>query len=168
MCYYFFLNKNVLIFIFNSQFNISFTANKKSCRLPGHNIRPRIRYIHAVPNNTSTYVHCHSNHPFSILCNIPEAINTRLSNISSDEKSFTEAIPPYQEALRKSGYNHQLKFNPSTPKKDHNRKGHRNNIWFNPSYNSNVSTNIGKCFLKSVDSYFCTWQPNQKDRVSYL
>ena len=91
-----------------------------------------------------------------ILRNIPEAINTRLSNISSDEKSFTEAIPPYQEALRKSGYNHQLKFNSFTPKKDHQRKRHRNVIWFNPPYSSNVSTNIGKCFLKLVDSCFST------------
>ena len=56
------------------------------------------------PNNTPTYVHYRSNHPPSIIRNIPEAINRRLSNISSDEKSFTDAIPPYQAALQKSGY----------------------------------------------------------------
>ena len=42
------------------------------------------------------------------LKNIPEAINKRRSEISSDE----EAVPPYQEALRKSGYSHTPKFNP--------------------------------------------------------
>lgn len=36
--------------------------------------------------------------------NIPEAVNKRLSEISSDEEAFNEAAPPYQEALRKGGY----------------------------------------------------------------
>ena len=68
------------------------------------------------PNNTPQYVNRHSNHPPSILRNIPEAINKRLSNISSDKASFDSAIPPYQEALKKSGYAHTLNFNPEPPK----------------------------------------------------
>lgn len=68
------------------------------------------------PNNTPQYVNRHCNHPPSILHNIPEAINKRLSNISSDKASFDSAIPPYQEALKKSGYAHTLNFNPEPPK----------------------------------------------------
>ena len=41
------------------------------------------------------------NHPPSILRRIPEAINRRPTNISSDKQSFDAAIPPYQEALKK-------------------------------------------------------------------
>ena len=37
----------------------------------------------------------------NIIKNIPESINRRLSNISSNEKIFQKAIPPYQDALKK-------------------------------------------------------------------
>ena len=63
------------------------------------------------PGNTPQY-HCDSNHPPSIIRSVPEAINKRLSNISSDKSAFDSAIPPYQEALRRSGYNYKLQYNP--------------------------------------------------------
>ena len=44
------------------------------------------------PNNTPLYVHNKSNHPPNIIKNIPESINRRLSNISSNEKIFQKAI----------------------------------------------------------------------------
>ena len=65
------------------------------------------------PNDNPLYVHSLSNHPKSILKNIPEAVNRRLSALSSDEKMFTEVAPSYQEALKKSGYNFKLEFNPT-------------------------------------------------------
>ena len=64
------------------------------------------------PMSTPLYVHSQSNHPPNIIRNIPAAINRRLSSISSDRAVFNEAAPPYQEALRKSGYPHQLEFEP--------------------------------------------------------
>lgn len=51
------------------------------------------------PTTTLLYVHSKSNHPSCTIKNIPEAINKRLSEISSDEEAFKEAAPPYQEAL---------------------------------------------------------------------
>ena len=57
------------------------------------------------------YVHNKSNHPPKIIENIPAAINKRLSEISSDEdptRGFQRAVPLYQEALAKSGYQHKL------------------------------------------------------------
>ena len=110
------------------------------------------------PNNTPLYVHKKSNHPPNILKNIPDSINRRLSNISSNENIFKEAIPPYQEALRKSGYNYEFKYAP----KDANRNESNNNnsrrkrrvTWFNPPYSQNVTTNVGKSFLKLLDKCF--------------
>ena len=67
--------------------------------------------------NTPQYINRHSNHPRPILRNLPAGINRRLSNISSDKRSFDSAAPPYQEALRKSGYNYNLNFDPR-PSKD--------------------------------------------------
>ena len=64
------------------------------------------------PNDTPLYVHKLSNHPKNILTNIPLSVNKRLSCISSNETVFKEAISPYQEALNKTGYQHQLIFDP--------------------------------------------------------
>ena len=55
-------------------------------------------------------MHSKSNHPLSVLRNIPLSINKRLTEISSDQDSFEQASPPYQQALDKSGYNHKLEF----------------------------------------------------------
>ena len=48
-------------------------------------------------NDIPVYVNKNSNHPQSILKNIPSAVNKRLSNISANENIFLEAIPPYQK-----------------------------------------------------------------------
>ena len=109
------------------------------------------------PLSTPLYVHSQSNHPPNILRNIPEAINWRLSSISSDQEVFNEAAPPYQEALRKSGYTHKLEFKPPPQRPPtQNRKRRRNVIWFNPPCNKNVKTNIGRAFLSLIDRSFPT------------
>ena len=112
------------------------------------------------PGNTPQYVHRNSNHPPSILRSVPETINKRLSNISSDKNAFDSAVPPYQEALQKSGYNFKLQYNPQPSKPKRSRS--RNIIWFNPPYNSTVSTNIGYKFLQAVDDCFTPDHPLRK------
>ena len=64
------------------------------------------------PNDTPIYVNRHSNHPPSITKNIPEAVNRRLSALSSSEQMFQSVSPTYQEALKQSGYDYKLEFNP--------------------------------------------------------
>jgi hypothetical protein len=89
------------------------------------------------PGNTPLYINHNCNHPPPILCSIPDAINKRLSKISSDKQSFESAVPPYQEALRKSGFNFVLNYNLQPPKPKRNRN--RNVMWFNPPYSANVA-----------------------------
>ena len=109
------------------------------------------------PLSTPLYVHSQSNHPPKILENIPEAINRRLSSISSDQDVFNEAAPPYQEALRKSGYTHKLEFKPPPQgPPTQRRKRRRNVIWFNPPYNKNVKTSIGRAFISLINRSFPT------------
>ena len=112
------------------------------------------------PGNIPQYVNSHSNHPPSVLRSIPEAINRRLSNISSDKQSFDTAIPPYQEALKRSGYGYNLNFNPQPPNPKRPRS--RNVIWFNPPFSANVATNIGHKFLRTVDECFPLNHPLRK------
>ena len=108
------------------------------------------------PATTPLYVHSKSNHPPNIIRNIPEAINKRLSEISSDEDAFNEAAPPYQEALRTSGYAYNLKFKPETQKPPNQKKRRRNIIWFNPPFNKNAQTDIGRMFINLIDKCFPT------------
>ena len=68
--------------------------------------------------------------------NIPAGVNKILSSISSDDKMFETAAPFYREALAKSGYEYELKFDPdaANPRsKARNRK--RNILWNKPPFN---------------------------------
>ena len=59
-----------------------------------------------------------------VLENIPLGINERLCRISANAEVFQKAVPPYQEALYKSGYTHKLELRPHEPqtKKKKRRK----------------------------------------------
>ena len=89
----------------------------------------------------------------------PENINKRLTAISSNETVFKKAAPIYQEALQRSGYTYELKYQPSTninkqQKAKEECKRHRNITWFNLPYNKQVSTNIGRQFLTLIKKCF--------------
>ena len=76
------------------------------------------------PNNQPQYVNNHSNHPPSIIKQIPKSINKRLSSLSSDQQSFDECKAVYENALKQSDYifplhysNHDFTNPPSTNKR---------------------------------------------------
>ena len=116
------------------------------------------------PNNTPEYVHRLSNHPPSVLKNIPKGVNQRLSSTSSNEEIFEKAAPMFQQALEKSGHNYKLKFDPPKQMKNKARKTSRKRkiLWFNPPYSLSVKTNIGKEFLKLIDKCFPKGHPLRK------
>ena len=113
-------------------------------------------------NNTPIYVNRKSNHPPAVIANIPLGINRRLSSISATKEVFEAAVPEYQQVLDRSGYEYQLTYEPPSvfPTKKKNRK--KNTTWFNPPYSMNVKTNIGKEFLKLVDTAFPHGNPLRK------
>ena len=114
----------------------------------------------AKPNTVPLYIHCQSNHPPSVIKNIPAAINRRLSSISCNEAVFNAAAPAYQEALNKSGYKQVLKFDTgAATQKEKSRNRKRRISWFNPPYNINTKTNIGSKFLNLIDSSFPPGHP---------
>ena len=98
-----------------------------------------------------------SNHPPSIIRNIPHGVNRRLSGLSSSQAIFDNAIPPYQEALNKAGYKHKLTFNPNLEDEDSQpkRKCRKRRVtWFNPPINKSVKTDVATTFLSIIDSCF--------------
>ena len=113
------------------------------------------------PNDRPLYVNTQSNHPPTVIKEIPKAINKRLNAISSNREKFDNAKDEYQKALTESGHIHQLAYNPeneATQNQARNKKK-RNIIWFNPPFNAAVSTNVGKRFLELIDKHFVKKHP---------
>ena len=82
-------------------------------------------------------------------------MNRRLCNISSDNNKFHASTACYQDALKKAGYNHILKYDSNEqPIEQISRKRNRKIIWYNPPFCKTVSTNIGKKFLQLIDKNF--------------
>ena len=53
------------------------------------------------PNINLAYIHKQSNHPPSIIRNLPKSTNKRLSTNSKNAQIFNEACPPYTEAIKR-------------------------------------------------------------------
>ena len=82
------------------------------------------------PNNDPLYINAKSKHPSTVVKHLPAAISSRLASISCNTEEFHRAKPIYEEALRKSGFNGDMKY---VDKQSEQRKIHKRNItWFNP------------------------------------
>ena len=62
------------------------------------------------PNSKISYIHRESNHPPSIIKQLPLCFESLLSKLSSDENVLIQAAFVYQEALKRAGYNHKLSY----------------------------------------------------------
>ena len=69
------------------------------------------------PNNTLLYIDVNWNHPPSALKNTVQAVQNRLSMLSSNKEIFEQAAPPYQKAPDSAGYKHKLEFTEPTSNK---------------------------------------------------
>ena len=65
------------------------------------------------PNSEINYIHRESNHTPTIIKQLPLSVESHSSKLSSDENVFIQAASVYQEALKRAGYNHKLKYSNS-------------------------------------------------------
>merc|ERR1712130_311827 len=93
------------------------------------------------PNNPISYIHTQSNHPPNILKNLPLNVEKYLSSLSSTEEIFNEASPPYQQALKESGFTHTLTYHPPPSTPIPKRCRTRKVTWFNPPFSKTVASN---------------------------
>ena len=56
------------------------------------------------PNNELQYVHSGSNHPPSILKQLPHSITNRIASLSCNAEEYEKALPAYRNALERSSY----------------------------------------------------------------
>lgn len=113
--------------------------------------------------NPPCYINTKSCHPANVIKQLPNMIENRISELSSNQTIFESEKAKYEKALKASGYKHTLTYkqqqqNRNTLPKNRKRKV----IWFNPPYNSAVKTNIAKEFLKLVDKHFPKNSPLHK------
>ena len=79
-------------------------------------------------------------------------ISQRISQNSSSEHLFNKAWPDYEKALQASGFSTKSSYSKTNTEKAKNRP--RKIIWFNPPFNKNVKTNVGKHFMHLLEKHF--------------
>ena len=96
-----------------------------------------------------------------ILCQRPRTEKNyyrRLYQLSSTREDFLAVVEPYQKALDRAGYNHQLLYQepdpPAAAPAASRRTRSRRVTWFNPPFSQSISTNVGQKFLNLIDSCF--------------
>ena len=62
------------------------------------------------PNKNPIYIHAKSNNPSSIIKDLPNMVNKRLSDLSCNEQEFNKAKPLYENALQDNGFNTSIKY----------------------------------------------------------
>ena len=111
-------------------------------------------YPYRKPGNLPSYVNAQSDHPPSILKQLPKSINRRISDLSCDQVEFDKTAPLYNDALKLNGFTQPLSY--IEPKQNNNNNIPRNILWFNPPFGRTVRTNVGKQFLSLIDKHFPT------------
>ena len=107
------------------------------------------------PNNNPLYIHRKSNHPPSVLKQLPIMISERISSISCDANEFNKVKDTYNKCLEDSGFKEKISYkHTSAANRSSKPRRRRNIIWFNPPFNERVKTNIGKAFLSLLDKHF--------------
>ena len=101
-------NEMYKIFKYNS-LQITIEANKKVVNFLDItlDLRTAIYKPYKKPNSNLTYIHKQSNHPPSIIKNLPKTTNKRLSTNSKNAQIFNEACHPYTEVLKKEWIQHK-------------------------------------------------------------
>ena len=107
------------------------------------------------PNSKLLYVNKDSNHPPTVLKQIRNSVNQRLSTISSNEEIFDASKREYESALSESGYKQPLKYTTNDQNKNKMKRNRKRKIvWYNPPFSKSVKGNLGCTFLKLLRKHF--------------
>ena len=69
---------------------------------------------------------------------------------------------PFQDALQRAGYDHQLVYSPAASPPTRRRRRRRDILWFNPPFCKSAKTNVGRQFLQLLDHCFPRGHPLHK------
>ena len=122
--------KQIINFFKDSGLNITIKTKLKSVDfLDIHlNLKDSTYQPYRKPNSGPIYINKSSNYTKNIIKDLPKAIEKRLSDTSCNKEVFEAALPIYEEAIRKSGFNEKLSYtknNHNSKKKEEKRRGKR-------------------------------------------
>ena len=100
--------------------------------------------------NEINYIHGITNHPPSIIKQLPLSVKRCLNELSLNEKIFNDS---QQEAVIKTGYKHKLQYQKKDQKEVNSQERKRKIIWFNLPC-KHVTTKVIKFFLSLIDEKF--------------
>ena len=112
------------------------------------NLSTRSIYPFRKPNDRPIYIHKLSNHAPNIIQNLPASISRRLTVISSNKESFTNARPLYNNAPKASGFSEETEYIEEWKSAVRGKRKIRPRkfTWLNSPFSQNVETNIGRRF----------------------
>lgn len=102
------------------------------------------------PSDEPLFINRLSNHPPSVIRQLPTSVNTRINSLSCNKETFDYAAPLYNNALRRSNFETTLTYE-QPPTNTTRRSRQRNIIWYNPPFSKNVKTNIARNFLHLIE-----------------
>ena len=113
-----------------------------------------IAYPLQKPNCLLMYIKASSNHPTQILKQLSQSINDRLSRNSINVNVFNSTKHKYKDpSLSINKHQQQTGW----------RNCQRKIIWYNPLFNKDILTNVGKWFMKLlVEQPQWRWVTNQR------
>ena len=111
-------------------------------------------------NNEIKYITTESNHPQSIIKQIPKMIGKRITKRSINNEEFAKVASAYNQALKASD-KENIKYEPQETAKN-KRKRKRKTIWYNPPFCKTVKTRIQKQFINIVKKCFTKETPLYK------
>ena len=88
--------------------------------------------IYNKPNNIPLYVHKQSSHSPNVTKNIAFRVNKILISNCSNEELFKTGTPIFHQAIKNSGYNHQLNYKQTNPRTKSKTSKNQNIIYFTP------------------------------------
>ena len=74
------------------------------------NLENSIYCPYLTDSNKIIYVNTESNHPLSIIKQLPKLMELRLSQLSANKEIFKNSATPCNEALTKAGRKHQIQY----------------------------------------------------------
>ena len=118
------------------------------------NLNPGLYKHYKKPNEQLLYVTTSSDHPPQVIKQLPNFINRKRIENSSNKAVFDASRNEYEEPLLKSGCKSNLELQKEISSEKKNRQRRRNIIWFNPPFSQTVKTNVARLFLRLLDKHF--------------
>ena len=116
------LKKNVVRTFKDCGLNITIEANLHTVNYLDVNfdLRKVIYLPYRKPDNQLVYISSCSNHPSTVIKQLPKSISKRLSDLSSNEEVFEKTKPAYRGARNKGGFQEKLSYASAQNKNDKN------------------------------------------------